>query len=325
MAGCGPWGTQHLRVLGRLPDVDTVAIDRRLDCALEAGARFGSIGAATSAEDCLDRLDGLVVATPADSHFGLGMAAIAARRPVLIEKPFALGAGCARRLAIEAEAGDVVVRVGHTYMHSSAVQFLAHMVADGTIGPVRSARSVRTNVASVRADADVLWDLAPHDLSILRRILGRGPGTVTADASRWDGARPSEVRLDLTYGDVDVTVELSWVAGTRRRQLVVEGDPVSAFYDLDRRTDPVRLVPARPSSLPVVGRDDPGAEPLLRQAAAFVQAVRGEATVPVEGTDAWAGVAVADVVEAAWRSLDSGACCPVGDVAVPPTTLGMPC
>lgn len=300
VAGCGFWGSHHLRALGSLPGVSTIAIDTVPERAATAASLFGSDEALPSVEACLDRVDGLVVATPADSHSRIGMTAVSSCVPVLVEKPFTLRLAEAQAMAEAAQARCAPVFVGHTFMYSAVVQAIAREVATGRLGRIGAVRFVRSNVGTTRTDSNVLWDLAPHDLSILSLMFG-WPASVRARATRWVNGQVVAAVLMLSYGELEVEVELSWCAGAKRRYLSLIGEDATLTHDL-QASGPLHVCTSGGRTYCV--RVEQGIEPLILQAISFAAAIRGESEHRYRGTEASDGVATVAVLEAAERSME---------------------
>lgn len=251
------------------------------------------------------------------------MAAVSSGLPVLVEKPFVLRSTEAEALAEAAEARGVALFVGHTFMYSTVVQAIAREVATGRLGKISAVRCVRSNVGTIRTDTDVVWDLAPHDLSILSLMFG-WPETVYAEATRRVNGQVVAGVLVLSYEnlevevEVEVEVELSWASQVKRRYLSLVGENATLTHDFGTG-GPLHLRTSARRRSGVHVRED--SEPLVVQAMSFAAAIRGEVGHRNRGTEASDGVAMVAVLEAADRSIDQRAPCRVQYDAAAPRLL----
>ena len=318
VVGVGYWGSKHLRVLRGLPDVrDVVAVDARLHEMPDYRHLIAEGRGFSCLDDALPHVDAVVVATHPTSHVHLGLQALAAGKHVLVEKPLATTTTDALALVNAAEREGVVLMVGHTFEHNPAVRLLRELVRSEAFGPVYLLQSQRLNLGLYQSDVNVVFDLAPHDISIANFVLGSRPTSVWTWGSRH--VHPlledvAQLRLDYAEIGVTATVHVSWLHPHKVRQTVVVGAHQMAVYDdlgLDERVrihDKAVLPPGDGSAdlrvayhlgnvvSPVVDL----AEPLSVQDREFVRcALTGERPL----SDGWSGLSVVQVLEAAQRSL----------------------
>ncbi|MDN5796759.1 MAG: Gfo/Idh/MocA family oxidoreductase [Intrasporangium sp.] len=275
-----------------------------------------------------DDIDAVAIATPANTHHRLALAALESGRHVLVEKPLAASSGEAREMVRLAADRDLVLMCDHTYCYTPVVQRIRDIVQSGELGEVLFVDSVRINLGLVQPDVDVLWDLAPHDLSILDFIL---PGGLMPEGVAAHGADPIGAgRACIGYltmplpGGAMAHVHVNWLSPTKIRQMVVGGSRRTLVWDdlnpqqrlsvydrgvdldLSSRTEDLsdrraagisyRLGDMYAPSLPEV-------EALGSMVGEFAAAIR-------EGrparTDGQGGLRVLDVLEASTRSLKDG-------------------
>jgi predicted dehydrogenase len=320
VVGCGYWGAKHVRVLSSLADVDEVALiepdpDRRGVLA----AAFPSASTYASLEAALPSIDAVVIATPPATHTDLALQALRSGKHVLVEKPLTTSSAEARLIVGEASLANRVLMVGHTFEFNAAVQELRRHVEEGEFGDVRYIHSSRFNIDLYRSDVNVIWDLAPHDISIMNYLLRSAPTSVTAWGSSGGHVDVAYMRLD--YGHIGVTgyVHVSWLEPKKTRQVtVVGGNKVATYNDLDaeqrlrifERTAAPAAASAAASSWPPAYRYGPGMapainfeEPLAVEDQHFVDCIRGMTPPEVDGFN---GLAVVATLEAVERSLTSG-------------------
>jgi predicted dehydrogenase len=185
VVGVGYWGSKHVRTMRSLDSVGRVVV---IDPSEERVARlhhsFPEVDSYSSLESALDQVDAVVIATPPSTHARLATTAMAAGKHVLVEKPFATSVAEGRAMQSCAEQHGSVLMVGHTFEFHSAVWTLREMVSAGDLGDLYYLDTARLNLGLYQHDINVLFDLAPHDISILNYVLGSRPVSVECWASR---------------------------------------------------------------------------------------------------------------------------------------------
>ncbi|MGD9420538.1 MAG: Gfo/Idh/MocA family protein [Verrucomicrobiota bacterium JB025] len=236
IAGYGYWGPNLARNFQQLQSAALVAVcdpdeDRRCDLA----TNYPEAAAYAGFDEMLanERLDAVVIATPARSHHKLAKAGLLAGKHVLIEKPMATSADECRELIELAAAGKLVLMVGHTYLYSEAVRKLFEIIASGDLGEIRYINCQRLNFGLFQKDINVAWDLAPHDLSIILRVMGRMPTTVNCQGGahvRAGVEAVTNVSLGFDEGAF-ATVQSSWLEPRKVRQMTFVGTRKMVVYD----------------------------------------------------------------------------------------------
>jgi predicted dehydrogenase len=331
--GAGYWGSKHVRVLCTSEDVGSVVVIDSLDERLRALVRnFPSVQTFSTLHDALPHLDALVVATPPTTHYRIALEAIAAGKHVLVEKPLATSVAAAEQLVAGAAAAGVVLMTGHTFEYNAAVWKLRDLVQSGELGHVYYIDTARLNLGRYQSDVNVVWDLAPHDVSIVNLLLGRRPGTVQAWGSRHAHHRLEDVaylRLGYEALDVQANIHVSWLDPCKVRRVTVVGSKKMAVYNDLAAEERIRIhdkgvtCPTDPQDLTqpptsyrygdIIVPFVPAQEPLAVEDQHFVESVR---TGSVPRTDGANGLAVVAVLEGAERSLATGE--PVRLGGVPP-------
>jgi predicted dehydrogenase len=318
VVGVGYWGSKHLRVLNGLPEVrGVVAIDPRLPAISDYRHLIADGRGFTSLEAALPSVDAVVVATHPASHAQLGLQALAAGKHVLVEKPLATTTADAEALVGAAETAGAVLMVGHTFEHNPAVWAMRDLVQSEEFGRVYFLESQRLNLGLYQSDVNVVFDLAPHDISIANFILGSRPTSVTTWGSRHvHPTLEDNAQLRLEYGELGVvaTIHVSWLHPQKVRRTVAVGANQMAVYDdlgIDERIriHDKSVRPPRSGSTDVSVSYRIGdvvspvvdlAEPLAVQDSRFVRcALTGSRPV----SDGRSGLAVVHVLEAAQQSL----------------------
>jgi predicted dehydrogenase len=235
VVGCGYWGSKHLRVLLGIPEVDTVvAIDTREERLREAQRSLPGVICTDSLNDVLGELDGIVVATPPRTHVEIATRAIEAGVGVLVEKPLATSTIDARSLVHMGDARGVSLMVGHTFEHNAAVWMLRNLLDTGELGRLLYVDSARLNLGLYQSDVNVIWDLAPHDISIFNYLLRSKPTWVQAWGSRHAHRFLEDVAyLRLFYEETGVmaNIHVSWLDPCKVRRVTVVGSDKMAVYN----------------------------------------------------------------------------------------------
>ncbi len=305
IVGAGYWGPNLVRTALATPAF-------RLDwlCDLQVERARGVLGSyttvrVTSSYDSIladPNVAAVAIATPAATHFDLVRSALEAGKHVMVEKPLTPTAAEGEKLAELARRSGLVLMCDHTYCYTPAVRRIRELIRGGEIGEVQFVDSVRINLGLVQPDVDVLWDLGPHDLSILDFVLPEDvvPVAVAAHTSDPIGAR----RACVAYLSVWLSngalahVHVNWLSPTKIRTTVFGGSRRTIVWD---DTNPARRLAVHDRGVDTPAL--PEREALMSVMAEFGAAI-GERRPPL--TDAQAGLRGLRLLEAASRSADSG-------------------
>lgn len=238
VVGAGYWGPNLIRNFRASADWDLVAVcDLDTDRARDVVGDRSGVEVTASLDEVLarDDVDAVAIATPARTHRPIATAALRAGRHVLVEKPLADSVAAGREMVDLARAQGLVLMADHTYCYTPVVQRIAELVEEGALGEVLFVDSVRINLGLVQPDVDVFWDLAPHDLSVLDRILPGGlrPLGVAAQGADPVGAGKSCVgylSLPLANGAL-AHVHVNWLSPTKIRRMVIGGSERTLVWD----------------------------------------------------------------------------------------------
>ncbi len=328
--GAGYWGPNLVRTAQATPELRLEWLcDLDEERAQAVLGPYTTVRATASYEAVLadPAVHAVAVATPPASHFELVAAAIEAGKHVLVEKPLTPSFDEGRKLVDLAERNGVVLMCDHTYCYTEAVRKIRELIHGGELGDVQFVDSVRINLGLVQSDVDVLWDLAPHDLSILDFVLPPGVRPVAVAAHTSDPidaghACVAYLSVWLSTGAM-AHVHVNWLSPTKIRTTVIGGsrrtivwddlNPVQRLAMYDRGVD---LVPARDlrpeqrrAALISYRLGDihvpalPEREALRGVMAEFAAAITEERPALTDGTS---GLRVIALLEAASRSAESG-------------------
>ncbi len=245
VVGLGYWGPNLVRNLVGLREAEvTLLCDRRADVLEGIAARYPGARTTTRYEDVLADPDVEVVAlaTPIATHYPLARAALEAGKHVFVEKPLAASLEEGEELVRLAAASGLVVMPGHTFLYSPPVQLVGELISSGELGDIYFLSTSRVNLGLHQSDASVVWDLGPHDFSILQHWLGETPTHVTA-LSRGCviPGTPDVAFVNVEYeSGIVAHVELSWLAPSKLRRTTVVGSRKMVVYD-DTSGEPVRV------------------------------------------------------------------------------------
>jgi predicted dehydrogenase len=268
--------------------------------------------------------DAIVIATPTSTHYALARAALEAGKHVLVEKPLAERSEECCELIACAESHDLILMVGHTFLFSPPVQHLKHLVESGELGDLYYLYASRLNLGIMRPDVNVLWDLGPHDISIVLHLVDDLPVAVTARGFpyiRPDVEVVAFVTLEFASG-VCAHLHVSWLDPNKVRKMTVVGSRRMAVYDdinpdltiqiYDKGVDvdrPDSLVDTYGEFKMVIRSGDlfvprmPAVEPLRQECENFLRSIAGLEPCRSDGR---AGLAVVSVLEGAEYSMRRG-------------------
>jgi predicted dehydrogenase len=245
VAGLGYWGPNLVRNLHDLEGATVHYIcDLQSELVESVRRRYPAVKGTTSFETMISdpQIDAVVIATPVSSHYALAKAALEAGKHVLVEKPLATSVEQGAHLIDIAERHGLVLMSGHTFLYSPAVLKIKGLIDAGELGDVYFVSTSRVNLGLHQPDVSVVWDLAPHDLSILFFWLEESPSRVSA-LSRGciipDTPDIAFINLDYASGML-AHVELGWLAPSKLRRTAIVGSRKMVVYD-DTSSEPVRL------------------------------------------------------------------------------------
>jgi predicted dehydrogenase len=327
VVGCGYWGSKHVRVFQQIRDVSAVAvIDPRPERRAEFAQSSSGVAAFPDLAAALPHIDAAVIAAPPREHAPLAMQALAEGKHVLVEKPMTTSTASARRLVDEAADRKLTLMVGHTFEYNAAVWKLREVIDSGDLGPICYIDTARLNLGLYQADVNVLWDLAPHDISIINYLLREEPCSVQAWGSKHARFSQEDVAyLRLAYDERSVAAQahVSWLDPCKVRRVTVVGSGKMAVYNDLADQDRLRIYDKGvvasasddPRNPPMSYRYGgiwspylPMQEPLRVQDEHFVECVLNGRR---PRTDGQSGLAVVRILEAATQSMQWGQAIPL--------------
>jgi predicted dehydrogenase len=327
--GCGYWGPNLIRnfveneraSLRWICDVDT----HRLR---EIGRRYPSARTTNDRRQLLadPELDAVVIATPVATHYPFVKDALEAGKHVLVEKPFTTSMREAEELIRLAETTGRTLMIDHTFVYTGAVRKIKEIVESGEIGDLLYFDSVRINLGLFQRDINVVWDLAPHDLSIMDFLVGREPVALTATgSSHIEHGIENIAYVMLRFADQFIAhFHFNWLAPVKIRRTLIAGSRKMIVYDDIEPTEKVRVYDKGVTTNRIESDTDKEAayrtlvsyrtgdvwvpkldstEALAHVCAEFLDAIRDQRR-PL--TDGAAGLRVVHLLEAAQQSINQG-------------------
>lgn len=323
LVGFGYWGPKLARNLSDMPQADLQwAVDHDPARLAQVRAQYPAVRTTMDYEEMLcSDVEAVVIATPIRTHYRLAKAALLAGKHVMIEKPLTASSAEAEELIQLADMLGRTLMVGHTFLYNAGIRALRDTVASGELGDIYYVDAARLNLGIFQTDINVLWDLAPHDLSILLYVLQQEPTRVSARGSSNITPGVHDVAyVDLTFpSGVLAHVHLSWldpckvrrvtIVGSRKMVVcndLLEGEKIKIYnkgverpYQTDQFSDFHLAYRYGAVIIPHI----PFREPLRVQCEHFAHCVRsGERPL----SDGRAGLRVVQILEQADNSLHNG-------------------
>ena len=314
LVGCGYWGKnlcRNFHALGALAAV--------VDATENGQATARTIAPVIQITDSLDdvlrneQIQGVALATPAETHAELAIQAMQSGKDVFVEKPMALTLEDAEKMKKVAEGTDRILMVGHLLEYHPAVLKLRELIASGQLGKINYIYSNRLNFGKVRTEENALWSFAPHDVAVILRLMGQEPVEVSACGGSY-----------LTNGIADTTLSnlrfenesrahifVSWLHPFKEQRLVVVGDKKMAiFNDVAPFGEKLQLYPQNvefDGPIPILKKEDAefveheNTEPLQEECNHFLDCIQSRKQ-PL--TNAQSGIDVLKVLHACQQSIE---------------------
>ena len=322
--GCGYWGPNLIRNFVQMNETEVARV-ADLD-----GSRLrhmkGLYPTIETTEDYRDiitdpQIDIVAVATPVRTHYRIALEALSAQKHVFVEKPIAASVREAEELIALAEKNERKLMVGHTFLYTSAVRKMKEIIDADELGEIYYINSQRLNLGLFQQDINVIWDLAPHDISIILYLLGQEPHSVRAlGTSHINPAIEDIAILTMNFANGLIAfIQSSWLDPDKVRKMTIVGSKKMLVYDDVQPTEKIRIYdkgvekPAHYNTYAefpysykygdiIIPKLD-GAEPIHTQLSHFIECINNGAA-PI--SDGKSGLQVVKILEAAQRSLCTG-------------------
>jgi predicted dehydrogenase len=322
VCGFGYWGPKLVKAFSSNPVFRVVAVADGKPAAQDRARELSpSVTVYSEAEELIDssEIDAVAIATPVISHYPLALRALQRTKHVLVEKPMCTRADEGRELVAVADRMERILMVDHTYIFHSAVHKLKELKCSGALGDITYYDSLRVNLGLFQPDMNVLWDLAPHDFSIMSHILEEQPVYVEATGyCHVNPHLPDIVYITLHYASrIIAHLNLSWMSPVKARRIAVGGTKQMVVWN---DLDPDEKLKIYDSGIELHSEDErnvfiPGyrigdiysprlgrGEPLSNVVEHFHRAIKGQEKPLVDGR---AGLQVVELLERTQRALES--------------------
>ena len=312
VTGCGHWGKNLARNFHEIGHLYAVceANDRLLDAFR---TQYPNAKSYRRYEDALadPEMHAVVLATPAEHHARMGLAALHAGKDLFVEKPLALEWQDGKALVDTASQRNRILMVGHLLRYHPAVLRIQELLGEGTLGKIEYIYSNRLSMGKIRREENALWSFAPHDISVIRALFGQDPIQVTATGGAYLQPNIADVTVSNLLFDYGTRAHIfvSWLHPYKEQRLVVIGSkqmivfedtrPEHKLMTFDKRIEVINgaMEAGKTHGVPVSFAPD---EPLRLECQHFVDCVQNRTTPRTPGEE---GVAVLQVLQACQRSL----------------------
>jgi predicted dehydrogenase len=322
IVGCGYWGQNLIRNFSELPEVEVTAVcDFNLSALARTKRRYPAVELKQDFQQVVadPRIQAVVIASPVSTHYPFARRSLRAGKHVLVEKPLATNSKQALELMELADTRNLTLMVDHTFLYTGAVRRMKTIIGSGEIGKPVYFDSVRVNLGLVQNDINVIWDLAPHDFSIMDYLCSDEPVAVSATGAKHLGFPFENMAYVSAHFESKMIAHfhLNWLAPVKVRRTFIGGTRKMIVYDDLETTEKVRVydkgitlnhsLEAREQILTsyrngdVVAPHLDGSEALRLMATEFVESIL-QNRLPL--SDGYSGYRVVRLLEAAQQSME---------------------
>src|ERR1017187_9036114 len=226
--GYGYWGPNVVRNLDQMDGSEVVAVcDKSPTSRNRIQKAHPNVKVVSDSSELVSstKIDAVAVVTPVWTHYELAKAALENGKHVFVEKPFTSNAAQAEELINLAEQKNLKIMVDHTFLFTSAVKKISQLVDDGTLGKLYYYDSTRVNLGLFQHDVNVLWDLAPHDLSIMDYLIEPSPEAIVATGQGHLNGHEDVAFITLYFPDkVIAHINVNWLSPVKVRTTLIGGE-----------------------------------------------------------------------------------------------------
>jgi UDP-2-acetamido-3-amino-2,3-dideoxy-glucuronate N-acetyltransferase len=312
LVGLGYWGRHILRNFCDLGVVNT-ACDCDPNIIAERNKEFPDVHYCTSFEEILRNpvIKAVAIATSASSHYEYTKQSLLAGKDVFVEKPLSLTVEEGKELVGLAEREKRILMVGHILHYHPAVMKLKELISSGEIGKIQYLYSNRLNIGKLRTEENILWSLAPHDISVILMLLGEEPANISAFGGDYLNNGTYDVTLTTMEfkNGIKAHIFVSWLHPFKEQKLVVVGSKAMIVFD-DVSDEKLFLYPHkiewRDGKIPIAQKANPqtipvdSGEPLRQELSHFIECIRKRKRLRTDGNE---GLRVLKVLESVEKSL----------------------
>ena len=314
--GCGYWGKNLIRNYHKLGALKLIC-DKNETALANFKSQYTDVDTCIALADLLTRkdIDGVVISSPAETHFSIARESLLAGKNVFVEKPLTLHEQEGRELIALAEEKDKVLMVGHLLQYHPVFMRLKEMASSGELGRINYIYSHRLNLGKIRREENILWSFAPHDISMILSLAEEDPESVITTGGNYLHQKIADVtttHLEFASG-LRAHIFVSWLHPFKDQKLVVVGDrKMAVFDDTQPWKDKLLLYPHQiqwKNHMPVPTKaepervDIPEEEPLRQECLHFMECM-SDSLKPI--TDGQEGIRVLNILNASQASLNAG-------------------
>jgi predicted dehydrogenase len=246
VVGCGYWGHNLVRNFADLEDAEVAAVCDHDGKALgRIARRYPTVDSKRDYQDVISdpSIDGVVIATPVSTHYPFARKALEAGKHVLVEKPLATSSAQVAELIDLSQKHGTTLMVDHTFLYTGAVRRMKALIDSGEVGELLYFDSVRISLGLVQSDINVLWDLAPHDFSIMDHLCARDPVAISAIGMKHLGCPFENIAYVSAHFDDNFIAHfhVNWLAPVKVRRTIVGGSRKMILYDDMEATEKVKV------------------------------------------------------------------------------------
>ncbi|MFN3851095.1 MAG: Gfo/Idh/MocA family protein [Spirosomataceae bacterium] len=244
--GYGYWGVNLLRNFYNTPNCNIQLVcDQRTERLDLVRKNYPNVGTTTSVDSLLNNknIDAVIIVTPVSLHYPIAKKALQKGKHILVEKPFTASVKQANELINLAIQKNLVIAIDHTFLFTGAVRKIKNLVEIGELGNIQYFDSTRINLGLFQSDVNVIWDLAPHDISILNHLISEKPQSVMA-TGRSHTANKIENIAYMSVGyqsNFMAHFTCSWVSPVKIRRILLGGDKKMVLYDDVEPTEKIKI------------------------------------------------------------------------------------
>jgi len=246
--GLGHWGPNFVRIFSQMPEVNLKGIcdiDENKLRQIKDTYKYNKLKTSADFRGILDdnELDAVVISTPASTHYKIAKEALERNKHILVEKPLALKIEDAKELISLSKRHKKILMVGHTFLYNPAVRKIKEIIERNELGKIYYIHCRRTNLGPIRKDVNAIWDLAPHDISIINYLLEENPEVVSAYAQRFLAHKLEDVGfIILRYPkNILAHIHVSWLDPKKIREFTIIGSEKMLIYDDANLAEPIRI------------------------------------------------------------------------------------
>ena len=313
--GCGYWGKNLIRNYHNLGALKLIC-DKNETALADFRSQYADVETCIALADVLARKDiaGVVISSPAETHFNIARESLLADKNVFVEKPLTLHEEEGRELIALAKERNKILMVGHLLQYHPVFMRLKEMASAGELGRINYIYSHRLNLGKIRREENILWSFAPHDISMILSLAQEDPESVITTGGNYLHQKIADVtttHLEFPSG-LRAHIFVSWLHPFKEQKLVVVGDrKMAVFDDTQPWNDKLLLYPHQiqwKNHMPVPTKADPESvdiaeeEPLRQECMHFLECI-SDSEEPI--TDGWEGLKVLNILNASQASLNA--------------------